>query len=89
MAGHSDAFTTVIEWLAWLTLSKHGKGELFSPSLESVNMVEQEDLLEVLAKENQEFHENLVASHTYSTFFYYIPRFIEANFDFLCFRHFS
>ena len=85
-----DHTTAVIEWQNWLILSEHGKGELFLPSCESIDVADEAAWIrEVLERENCEFQENLVAevSHLYLTFFNYIPRFIGIN-VYLYFRHF-
>ena len=87
-----DPTTEVIERLDWITLSKHGKGELFSPSLEPVNIIDEvAHMREVLERENYKFQENLAAeiSHAYLTFFCYISRLILAHFYLLYFRHLS
>ena len=77
-----DTLALIIEWLDWFTLSKHGKGKQLQTSLESDGITECDYLSKVLVRENQEFQKNLVeeVSHAYLNFFYYILRFIGANF---------
>ena len=84
----SDSLAPIIEWLDWLTLSELEQGEWFPPFLELVDMErEEQDVCEVLAQENWKFQENLAVevSQAYLAFFYYIPRFIGANFFLLYF----
>ena len=47
---------------------------IYSHPLKSVDMADQKDLQDALAKENQEFQENIAVevSHVYLTFFYHI-----------------